>query len=268
MPDESAFHESDGKKKYVFSVYEFYGEYALGEKWEKIEENQKNFHEGNSDLIEFNPDESKLKEFKSMQEISEEYNREQWNKWAAAMSDPEKERIPANYRAVSILSALYKRKYYYHNLLNSDSYEAGMFDEDNGYERPVANRDYNPENPEAYKEEFDKNFTSTDSRDTAYYDRNLDGFEEDKVSVGGYEDQLGASDGDIEFEHSDAANSYFTCPNCENEVAVSNSSIEDADNNESSFQISCPNCSSQFVYSDSEILPFIGPTLPPSMPPY
>ena len=267
-PEESAFHESDGKKKYFFSVYEFYGEYALGEKWERPETNQQNFHEGNSDLIVFNPDESRLKEFESMQEISEMYNREQWNKWAAAMSDPEKEKIPANYRAVSILSALYKRKYYYHNLLNSDSYEAGMFDEENGYERPVASRDYDPENPGAYKEEFDKNFTSNDEDDTAYYGRNLDGFEEDKVSVGGYENQPGASDGDIEFERSDPANSYFTCPNCNGEVAVSNSQIEEADDNESSISITCPHCSAIYVYSDSEISPGIGPIQPPPIPPY
>lgn len=265
-PEESAFHESDGKKKYFFSVYEFYGEYALGEKWNEIEDTPENFHKGDADLIEFNPDESKLKEFESLQEISEVYNREQWSKWAAAMSDSTAEKIPADYRAVSILSALYKRKYYYHNLLNSDSYEAGMFDEDKGYERPIASRDYDPDNPENYKEEFDKNFTSDDEEDTAFYGRNMDGFDEEKGSLGGYQNETDSTDGDIDFERSDASNSYFKCPVCGAEVAFSNSDIENADENESSASTICPNCSYSYIYQDSEITQG-GPSAPPPMDP-
>jgi hypothetical protein len=212
VPDASAF--SDGEtKRYYFSVYEFYGEYALGETYTapKNSSSITSASEGTKDAIEFNPDESKLKEFESLQEISEDYNRELWENWAKSVESGET--VPANYRAVTILSALYKRKYYYNNMLATDSLQAGLYNED-VYDRPIAN-DYGTEDdPETYNKNFNEDHSSDDESDTALYGKNFDGFEEDKAGTNGTGSTVSDTTDDKNFYKSKWGYLYFYCPVC------------------------------------------------------
>lgn len=77
--------------------------------------------------------------FDSKQRIAADYNRQKWVDYT------KKTKLRSNasdnirdYRAVSLQSALYQRKYNYDNLLNYDTYKSGFWDEGNGHEPAPA----------------------------------------------------------------------------------------------------------------------------------
>lgn len=250
VPDESAFRDSD-EKRYYFSLYEFYGEYALKESYVAPDgaDDVDNAHQGTLDLVEFNPDESLLKEFESKQEISETYNRELWKKWASSNGT-----TPANYRAVSVLSALYKRKYYYHNLLAIDTLEAGYYDEENGYERPIANNYGTEDDAATYNENFDKDHTSDDENDTALYGKNYGFDEENNANVNSSDSSESVTD-DLDFHRNDDNYLYFYCPNpsCDHQecyVSIDEYNALGEPPNDTCLSSECPVCHTKYYVNE------------------
>lgn len=167
--------EINSANKFYFSYYEFWGEYALKEEWADTKisgetvDSDSSWDEGSADLIEFTPNPEIIEEFETLQEISEEDNRTRWEQWAEAKKNGEA--YAADYRAVSVLSELYKKKYYYHNLLNMDSYYADYYSEEN-FDRPLAS-EYAKSDGTLDTAAFDKSITSEDAEDTAFYNRNV-----------------------------------------------------------------------------------------------
>ncbi len=134
-----------------------------------------------------------------------------------------------------------------------------MYDEENGYERPIASFDYDPENPDNYEEKFDKNFTSDDAEDTAFYGNKMEGFDEDNnESINGPTSIGNAGDSEIELERDDGTNSYFRCPNCDNEVGVPDSALEQIDNDGGGFATRCPSCGLHFSVSEGPDIQAVG----------
>ena len=179
LAKEEAFSTEDSPRVY-FDMTEFYGEYGVAHSFSSPESSVTNYFEGTKDLVEFSTDESKLEEFESRQEISADYNLKLYENWLKAKTgeiEGDSSAVP-KYRALTLLNAIERRKYSYIMYLNSDSYDAGLFDESNGYEIPVSpinnmvitkeeieNKTFSEEN----KKEFDKEFSGEDESDTAFY---------------------------------------------------------------------------------------------------
>ena len=109
--------------------------------------------EASSELVTHSTIKSLSDQFESRQRIAADYNRQKWidytKKKASSSSGSgsnesgggsgsEEEESVRDYRAVSLLSALYHRKYTYDNLLNYDTYKSGYWDEGNGHEPAPA----------------------------------------------------------------------------------------------------------------------------------